>query len=135
VLTAHYAFGAIASALLERQRSGSGASIEVSLFSSAIASLVNVAQNVLVTGREAERYGNAHPSIVPYQLFHASDRPFAIGAGTDRHFELLCTRVLHREDLAADPRFLTNARRVKNRAVLIRALEREFRNARASQWV
>ncbi|PYQ62828.1 MAG: formyl-CoA transferase [Acidobacteria bacterium] len=135
ILTAHYAYGAIASALFHRERTGEGAELEISLFSATVASLINVAQAALVTRKEARRYGNEHPSIVPYQLFHASDRPFAIGAGTDRHFELLCTHVLHRDDLAADPRFSTNARRVKNRAVLIRALEREFRNARASQWV
>ncbi|HJT18078.1 MAG TPA: CoA transferase [Thermoanaerobaculia bacterium] len=135
ILTAHYAFGAIVSALFHRERSGEGASIEISLFSATVASLINVAQSVLITRKEAQRYGNAHPSIVPYQVFHASDRPFAIGAGTDRHFELLCTRVLKRDDLARDRRFVTNASRVKHRAVLIRALEREFRKARASQWV
>ena len=135
ILTAHYAFGAIVSALFARERSGDGASIEISLFGATVASLINVAQSVLITKKEALRYGNQHPSIVPYQLFHASDRPFAIGAGTDRHFELLCTRVLRRDDLARDPRFATNAKRVRNRATLIRTLEREFRRGRASQWV
>jgi len=72
---------------------------------------------------------------VPYQLFHASDRPFAIGAGTDRHFQLLCRKVLRRPDLADDARFATNPGRVKHRAVLIKVLEREFRRGRASQWV
>src|SRR5436189_3953909 len=85
VITAHYAFGAICAALRGRERTGEGASLEISLFSATVASLVNVAQNALVTGREAKRFGNAHPSIVPYQVFHASDRPFAIGVGTDRH--------------------------------------------------
>jgi crotonobetainyl-CoA:carnitine CoA-transferase CaiB-like acyl-CoA transferase len=135
VLTAHYAFGAIVSALYARERSGAGAAIEVSLFSATVASLVNVAQNVLLTKKEAKRYGNAHPSIVPYQLFHASDRPFAIGAGTDRHFQLLCSRVLQRRDLTEERRFATNASRVKNRAALTRILEREFRRGRAAQWV
>lgn len=135
VLTAHYAFGAITSALVSRERNGEGASIEVSLFSSTIASLVNVAQSVLITGREAGRYGNAHPSIVPYQMFHASDRPFAIGAGTDRHFQLLCTRVLGRNDLAEDRRFATNAGRVKNRRLLLPQLEAEFEKRRAAYWV
>jgi len=135
ILTAHYAFGAIVSALFRRERTGKGASIEISLFGATIASLINVAQSVLITKKEAQRYGNAHPSIVPYQVFHASDRPFAIGAGTDRHFQLLCTHVLKRDDLARDARFTTNAQRVKHRDVLIRALEREFRRGRASQWV
>src|SRR5664279_1325185 len=83
VLTAHYAFGAICTALFARERTGRGTRVEVSLFAATLASLANVAQGVLVTGREARRMGNEHPSIVPYQLFHASDRPFAIGAGTD----------------------------------------------------
>ena len=130
VLTAHYAFGAICAAL----RAGEGASIEVSLFSATIASLVNVAQNVLVTGKEAARYGNAHPSIVPYQVFHGSDRAFAIGVGTDRHFEQLCERVLH-ADLVEDARFATNAQRVKHREILVAILEDAFRERTAAQWV
>lgn len=131
VLTAHYAFGAICAALVK----GEGASIEVSLFGATVASLVNVAQSALVTKREARRYGNAHASIVPYQLFHASDRPFAIGVGTDRHFQLLCTRVLGSEALAADARFATNATRVEHRDELIAELEAVFRTKRASHWV
>jgi crotonobetainyl-CoA:carnitine CoA-transferase CaiB-like acyl-CoA transferase len=135
VLTAHYAFGAICAALRGRERDGEGSSIEVSLFGSTVASLVNVAQNVLVTGAEAQRFGNAHPSIVPYQVFHGSDRPFAIGAGTDRHFAQLCTRVLKRRDLASDARFSTNANRVKHRKVLVNILEQEFQERTAGQWV
>jgi crotonobetainyl-CoA:carnitine CoA-transferase CaiB-like acyl-CoA transferase len=135
VLTAHYAFGAICAALRGREKSGEGAALEISLFSAAIASLANVAQNVLITGREAGRYGNAHPSIVPYQVFHASDRPFAIGAGTDRHFVQLCERVLRRPELAQDKRFATNSQRVNHRGVLVAILETEFRNRTAAQWV
>lgn len=135
VLTAHHAFGAICAALHGRGASGAGASIEVSLFSATLASLVNVAQNVLVTGREAARYGNAHPSIVPYQLFHGSDRPFAIGAGTDRHYADLCERVLRKPELARDARFATNAQRVANRETLVPLLEEEFRTRTAAEWV
>jgi crotonobetainyl-CoA:carnitine CoA-transferase CaiB-like acyl-CoA transferase len=131
VLTAHYAFGAICAAL----RAGEGTSIEVSLFSATIASLVNVAQNVLVTGKEAARYGNAHPSIVPYQAFHGSDRMFAIGVGTDRHFAQLCERVLRRPELARDERFATNTQRVKHREILVTILEDAFRDRTAAQWV
>jgi len=134
VLTAHHAFGAICAALTARERTGRGASIEVSLFSSTIASLVNVAQAVLSTGTEAKRYGNEHASIVPYQLFHGSDRPFVVGAGTDRHFAALC-EVIGRDDLARESRFATNTARVTNRAVLIPILEEIFRTRRASHWV
>jgi crotonobetainyl-CoA:carnitine CoA-transferase CaiB-like acyl-CoA transferase len=135
VLTAHYAFGAICAALRGRERTGEGSSLEVSLFGATIASLVNVAQNVLVTDREAGRYGNAHPSIVPYQVFHGSDRAFAIGAGTDRHFTQLCERVLRRPELAHQARFATNAQRVKHRETLVPLLESEFSRRTAAQWV
>jgi len=135
VLTAHYVFGAICAALRGREQTGRGASIEVSLFSAAIASLANVGQNVLATGKEAPRYGNAHASIVPYQVFHANDRPFAIGAGTDRHFIQLCTRVLRKPELADDARFASNGSRVKHREVLVAILETEFRSRTAAQWV
>jgi crotonobetainyl-CoA:carnitine CoA-transferase CaiB-like acyl-CoA transferase len=135
VLTAHYAFGAICAALRSRERTGEGASLEVSLFSVTLASLINVAQNVLVTGTEATRHGNAHPSIVPYQVFHASDRPFAVGAGTDRHFAQLCERVLRRPELVQDRRFVTNGQRVKHRETLVPILEGEFGKRTAAQWV
>jgi HAD superfamily hydrolase (TIGR01509 family) len=135
VLTAHYAHGAICAALYARGRTGRGARIEVSLFSATLASMINVAQGALMTGEEARRYGNAHPSIVPYQVFHASDRPFAIGGGTDRHFRLLCERVIARPELARDERFVTNAGRVTNRDVLIPLLEGIFRVRPAAEWV
>ena len=135
VLTAHHAFGAICAALHGRARTGEGASLDVSLFGATVASLVNVAQNALVTGKEAKRWGNAHPSIVPYQLFHGSDRPFVVGCGTDRHYALLCARVLERADLIDDERFATNARRVKHRAALIAILENELAAKRAKHWV
>jgi crotonobetainyl-CoA:carnitine CoA-transferase CaiB-like acyl-CoA transferase len=135
VLTAHYAHGAIVAALYAREKSGRGQRIEVSLFGATLASLVNVAQGALATGREARRYGNAHPSIVPYQLFHGSDRPFAIGGGTDRHFRLLCESVLERPELAQDARFSTNAARVANRDTLVPLLDGIFRTEAAERWV
>lgn len=135
VLTAHYAHGAICAALVARERTGRGARIEVSLFGSTVASLVNVGQAVLATGEEARRYGNAHPSIVPYQLFHAADRPFALGGGTDRHFAALCERVIRRAELAADPRFADNPARVANRDALVALLESVFRTRKAAEWV
>jgi len=135
VLTAHYAYGAICAALVARERTGEGSTIEVSLFGAAVASLINVAQSALLTGEEAKSYGNAHASIVPYQLFHGSDRAFAIGAGTDRHFAQLCERVIGKPELKDDPRFATNAARVENREELIALLERVFADAPAEVWV
>lgn len=135
VLTAHYAHGAILAALYAREQSGNGARLEISLFSATLASLVNVAQGALATNEEATRFGNAHPSIVPYQLFHGSDRPFAIGGGTDRHFRMLCERVIERPELADDERFATNGGRVANRAALVPLLEAIFLTAPAESWV
>jgi crotonobetainyl-CoA:carnitine CoA-transferase CaiB-like acyl-CoA transferase len=135
VLTAHYAHGAICAALFARERTGKGARLEVSLFGAALASLINVAQGSLVTGNEARRYGNAHPSIVPYQVFHASDRTFAIGGGTDRHFRLLCERVIERPELVNDERFAHNTARVNNRDVLVPLLDSIFRTKSATEWI
>lgn len=135
VLTAHYAFGAICAALRGRERTGEGALIEVSLFGATVASLINVAQNALLTGKEAARWGNAHPSIVPYQVFHAGDRPFVVGCGTDRHYAQLCASVIKRPELADDRRFVTNAQRVKNRGALIAVLEEIFAAKKAKTWV
>lgn len=134
VLTAHHAAGAICAALYAREKTRRGERIEVSLFGATVASLVNVAQNALVTGREPIRWGNAHASIVPYQLFHGSDRPFAIGAGTDRHFQSLCDAI-GRADLARDPRFATNTARVEHRDELVPLLDAAFRTRRARDWV
>ncbi|HVS30856.1 MAG TPA: CoA transferase [Thermoanaerobaculia bacterium] len=135
VLTGHYAVAAILAALYAREKTGRGESIEVSLFGAAVASLINVAQAALVTGNEARRHGNEHPSIVPYQLFHASDRPFVIGAGTDRHFASLCRDVLKSPTLATDERFATNSARVQNRAVLVPILQSALSSRKAAQWV
>lgn len=135
VLTAHYAHGAICAALFARERTGRGARLEVSLFGATIASLVNIAQGALATNEEAKRYGNAHPSIVPYQLFHGSDRAFAIGVGTDRHFKMLCERVIEQPGLADDPQYATNTARVANRHVLIPMLEQIFRTNEAQHWI
>ncbi|HET7433816.1 MAG TPA: CoA transferase [Thermoanaerobaculia bacterium] len=135
VLTAHHAYGAICAALVARERTGHGARIEVSLFSSTLASLVNVAQGALATNREATRWGNAHPSIVPYQLFHARDRAFALGGGTDRHFRALCERVIERPELANDARFATNSARVEHRETLVALLDAIFRTHDAAHWM
>jgi crotonobetainyl-CoA:carnitine CoA-transferase CaiB-like acyl-CoA transferase len=135
VLTAHHAYGAIGAALFARERSGRGESIEVSLFGATVASLVNVAQAALLSGEEAQRYGNEHASIVPYQLFHAADRDFVVGSGTDRHFGALAAQVLGRPELVLDPRFATNAARVQNRDVLIGLLAELFRMRTAAEWV
>lgn len=108
--------------------------LSVSLLHSATAALVNVAQNVLVTGREAQRWGNAHPNLVPYQCFDAADRPLVIAVGNDAQW-LACARALGLEDLAADPSLATNAGRVEQRARVVGAIADRVRGASAATWI
>jgi len=135
VLTAHYAHGAILSALYGRERTGRAEAIEVSLLGSTVASMVNVAQSHLITGEETRRWGNAHPSIVPYQAFQASDGMFVLAVGTDRQFSVLCRDVLGRAELAIDERFAVNAARVVNRQSLVEILQALFLTAAREIWV
>jgi crotonobetainyl-CoA:carnitine CoA-transferase CaiB-like acyl-CoA transferase len=134
VLTGLNAAVAIVAALWRRGRRGTGKQIEVSLLDSALAGLVNVAQSALVTGEEPSRYGNAHPSIVPYQPFETSDGWIAVAAANDGLFARLCDAV-GRPELARDDRFATNAARVQSREDLLPLLEETFRSRTADDWV
>ena len=134
VLTGLNAAVAILAALRRRDLAGTGERIEVSLLDSALASLVNVAQNALVTDMEPSRYGNAHPSIVPYQPFATADGWIAVAAANDGLFTRLC-EVLGRPELASDERFATNAARVENRDELLPLLEDKFATRTADDWV
>jgi crotonobetainyl-CoA:carnitine CoA-transferase CaiB-like acyl-CoA transferase len=134
VLTGLHAAVAIVSALRQRELGGSGAAIEVSLLDSALAALVNVAQNALVGVEEPVRYGNAHPSIVPYQPFETADGWIAVAAANDGLFARLCD-ALGTTELAGDSRFATNAARVQNRDQLLPQLEATFRTRTADDWV
>jgi glutaryl-CoA transferase len=118
VICGLYAANAIQAALLRRSATGRGGRVTVSLFDASVAALVNQAANYLLGGLVPKPLGNAHPNIVPYQLFQASDRPFILAAGNDRLFERTC-EVIGRPELAADERFVTNADRVRHREALI----------------
>jgi crotonobetainyl-CoA:carnitine CoA-transferase CaiB-like acyl-CoA transferase len=123
-----------AAAILAALHRGEGARIEVPLLDSGLAGLVNVAQNALVTGREPERHGNAHPNIVPYQDFETASGRIAIAAGNDGLFRALCGAI-GREDLPDDERFATNAGRVEHRRELIPQLQERLRDRTAEEWV
>lgn len=123
----------ILAALVARQRSGRGGRIFISLADSARAALVNVAQNSLVTGGDAVRWGNAHPNLVPYQLFETADRPLVIAVGNDAQWRA-CARVLGLERLAADRELATNAGRLARRDEVVRAMESALRAAAAADW-
>jgi crotonobetainyl-CoA:carnitine CoA-transferase CaiB-like acyl-CoA transferase len=108
------------------ERSAEDRRLTVSLAHSATAALVNVAQNALVGGTEPKRWGNGHPNLVPYQLFDTADRPVALAVGNDLQW-LACCRVLGLERDAADPRFATNAGRVRHRAEVVSAVAAALR--------
>jgi formyl-CoA transferase len=95
---------------------------------------VNVAQNVLVSGNEAKRWGNAHPNLVPYQLFAAKNRALVIAVGSDAQWSA-CASVLGLEDLAADDSLRTNAGRVRDRARVVAAIEHRVRERSAESWI
>jgi crotonobetainyl-CoA:carnitine CoA-transferase CaiB-like acyl-CoA transferase len=106
----------------------------LSLYGSAVAALINVAQNVLVSGAEARRWGNAHPNLCPYELFGAADGPVVVAVGNDGQWQR-CARAIGREDLAIDARFLTNAGRLTHRTALVAELSATFASRPADDWV
>jgi crotonobetainyl-CoA:carnitine CoA-transferase CaiB-like acyl-CoA transferase len=108
--------------------------INISLADSARAALVNVAQNVLVSSSDAQRWGNAHPNLVPYQLFEAADRPFVIAVGSDGQWRA-CANALGLHDLAEDESLRTNAGRVNARERLVSALTTRAKKMGAHHWI
>jgi crotonobetainyl-CoA:carnitine CoA-transferase CaiB-like acyl-CoA transferase len=121
-------------AILAAVNSREGERIEVSLLDSGLASLVNVVSSVLVSGKEPRRFGNAHPSIVPYETFHAADGMLAIAAPNDGLYRRLC-EVLGASELADDERFATNSDRVVNREELIPLIEERLATRNAEDWL
>ena len=133
VLAGKDAAVAILAALVARARSQQGRRIFISLVDSARAALVNVAQNVLVSRTEAGRWGNAHPNLVPYQLFRAADRPFVIAVGSDTQW-VSCAQALELGDLAADTSLATNAGRLAQRQRIVKEFSSTLRTAPAAIW-
>lgn len=124
VLTGKDATIAILATLLRREREALAPSerhLRISLMQSAVAGLVNVAQNVLVSRVEARRWGNGHPNIVPYQLFHARDGDVVIAVGTDSQWRA-CTSVLGLTELMSDESLSTNAGRLASRERVVRRM-------------
>jgi crotonobetainyl-CoA:carnitine CoA-transferase CaiB-like acyl-CoA transferase len=134
VLTGMYAATAVLAALAQRDRTGRGQQIDLSLLDVQVAMLANLAQNALVSGRAPVRVGNAHPSIVPYQAFAARDGHLLLAVGNDGQFARFC-QVAGRPELAADPRFATNAARVGNREALLAVLVPLFLDRTCADWI
>ncbi|OGN92407.1 MAG: formyl-CoA transferase [Chloroflexi bacterium RBG_13_48_10] len=129
-----FACNAILAALFDRQRTGNGQRIDISLLDSQVAWLANVGSNYLISGQKPHRYGNAHPNIVPYQTFKASDGYFALGIGNDNQWKQFCERT-GKPEWAQDIRFSTNASRVKHRKTLVPLLEQLFLQSEVAHWL
>jgi formyl-CoA transferase len=134
VLTGVQASQAITSALLWRERSGRGQQIDCSLLDVQVSALANIASNYLVAGQEAGRWGTAHESIVPYQVFATEDRPIAIAVANERMWASFCD-VLGKPEWITDPRFESNPVRVEHRDVILPLIGKELERKRCDEWM
>ena len=126
IFTGLYASSAILAAVHQRHCTGRGQHIDLALLDVAVATTANQAMNYLVTGKSPERLGNAHPNIVPYQVFECGDGHVIIAVGNDSQFRKFCS-ILDLHALGSDPRFATNPRRLENREILVPLLEEKMR--------
>jgi crotonobetainyl-CoA:carnitine CoA-transferase CaiB-like acyl-CoA transferase len=123
----------IQAALVERERTGHGRHVEVSLMDAALTSLLNQASAWVLGGVVPHRRGNRHPSITPYETYETADRPIALAVGNDRLFGRLC-EALGLGELARDERFATNSARVAHADELAKRLEAVLRTKPADEW-
>ena len=134
IVAGQFAAAGIMGALVRRGRTGEGGTVEVSLLDAQVAWLANRAGDWLIGGVEPARLGNAHPSIVPYETFHASDGHINLAVGNDAQFARFC-REAGRDDLADDADFATNPLRVLNRERLVAALGETIATQPVAYWV
>jgi crotonobetainyl-CoA:carnitine CoA-transferase CaiB-like acyl-CoA transferase len=118
VFTGVYGVVGVLAALAERERTGRGSHVDLALFDTMASVLANQAQSYLVSGQVPGRMGNAHPTVVPYQVFPTSDGHMIIAVGNDGQYAKFCA-LLGVPELAHDPRYKTNGDRVVNRGTLI----------------
>jgi crotonobetainyl-CoA:carnitine CoA-transferase CaiB-like acyl-CoA transferase len=133
VLAGLFASVGILAALRHRDATAEGQRVQVDLFSSLLAALVNQGSAFTVAGVVPTRMGNAHPSISPYELYETGAGELVLAVGNDRQFAALCT-VLDAPELAADPRFAGNRARVDNREALMHELVQRLRTRAAAEW-
>ena len=129
-----YATTAILVSLLERQQSGRGRHIDASLFDVQVAMLANQASNQLIGKETPSRMGNAHPNIVPYQVFPTLDGYMVLAVGNDGQFMRFCKAADH-PDFSNDQRFKTNPARVENRQALIKMISQWMIRRKTADWV
>ena len=135
LMTGMYSAQAVLAALYQRQQTGTGRHIEMALFDCGMMITAYSGLEALLTGEDPPKYGNAHPSIVPYGVFDAADGPVIISVGNNAQFERLCIDALERPDLAADERFKTNLGRGQHRAELLPELYKEIGSRKRDQLI
>ena len=119
MMTGMFAAQAVLAALFRRERTGKGQLVEMSLYDCGLMVTGYYGLDAMLLGHDPERYGNAHPSIVPYGMFEAADGPLIIAVGNNRQFDKFCREVIDRPDIVEDPRYATNVERAKNRLTLL----------------
>jgi succinate---hydroxymethylglutarate CoA-transferase len=134
VCTGMLACSSIVAALNARHRTGTGQKVELSLYETSLAMLINVASNYLTAGRNAARFGNGHPSIVPYTTYRAADAMIAIGIGNERQFARTA-EVLGHPEWATDDRFTSNRARVENRGAIDGLINEALSHDNADVWL
>ena len=121
IYTGIYASTGILAALHQREKTGKGQMVDMALFDVALATMANQAMNFLASGKAPSRMGNAHPNIVPYQVFDCSDGYIIIASGNDGQYRKLCA-VLGQPELGTDPKYATNADRLAHRDEIVSKL-------------
>jgi succinate--hydroxymethylglutarate CoA-transferase len=134
VCTGMLACNAVLAALNARHSTGEGQKVEVSLYETSLAMLANVASSHLISGKDAGRYGNGHPSIVPYTTYRGSDQMFAVAVGNDSQFRKFSEALSHPE-WVDDPRFAANSERVENRHALDELIDETLTRKTAASWI
>lgn len=126
--------GLILAALHRRERTGRGEEVETSLLQAAVALLINVASNYLVSGEVPGRWGNAHANIVPYQTFATADGHLNVAIANDGLWRTFC-QIIGEPAWAEDPEFATNAARTRNRERLVPLLAARFARLPTAAWL
>ena len=133
IAAGHYATQAILAALAKRLVTGTGDYLDISLLDSTVSWLTYNAAYFFATGKQQERMGSAHPSIVPYQAFRCRDKYLVVAVGNDSQWKSFCEALGIRR-LLEDPRFRTNPLRVRNRNLLIPTLSSTLKREKAAHW-
>lgn len=131
-----YAAMGILAALFHREKTGRGQALDMALFDSQLTWLANIGSSYLNAGASPQRWGNAHPNIVPYEVFRGSDDLyFVVGVGTDALWKKFVHALGAQDEIGADARFKTNAGRIKHRAILVPQLQSIFSRQAGATWL